>query len=131
MTPNQLSSVRERSHATARKRVAAEVGEIIMDRETLHEIFNSVDAFEAYAKQIREAESARERDWVACYVGHYFRAFAYYCAFELSGADAEFARECLRDVDICKEIEHRAAVAVGALAHEKTQVSPAMHLLRL
>ncbi len=116
LTPEQMATIRERSHATARKRVATEVGEFIMARETLTEIFDSVDAFEAYAKQIREAESARERDWVACYVGHYFRAFAYYCAFELSGADAEFARECLRDADIGKEIEHRAVVATGAVA---------------
>jgi len=115
LTPDQMVTIRERSHATARKRVATEAGEVIMARETLTEIFDSADAFDAYAKQIREAESARERDWVACYMGHYFRAFAYYCAFELSGADTEFARECLRDADICREIEHRAAVAAEGM----------------
>ncbi len=111
LTPEQLDSVRTRAHATARKRVAAEVGEIILARQTLAEVFDSVDAFEAYADQVRDAEAARERDWVACYMAHYFRAFAYYCAFELSGADADFAKSCLSEPDVVRELAHRAQIA--------------------
>ncbi len=77
-----MASIRERANASARKRVAAEVGEVILAREAAAESFDSVEAFDAYAAQVRESEAARERDWVACYMQHYFQAFAYYCAFE-------------------------------------------------
>ncbi len=111
LTPEQMATIRDRSMASARKRVATEVGELILARESPPEPFDSVEAFEAYAAQIREAESARERDWAACFMGHYYRAFAYYCAFELSGADADFAKSCMNEPDIVAEIAHRALIA--------------------
>ena len=115
LSPQEHQSIRDRSHAQARKRVATEVGEMLLGRESSAAEFASVEAFEAYAEQVREAESARERDWVASYMAHYYRAFAYYTAFELSGADAEFARECLRDPDIAAEIASRVALGSAAI----------------
>jgi hypothetical protein len=115
LTPDQMASIRTRSLASARKRVATEFGELILAREVAPEPFDSLEAFEAYAAQIRDSEQAHERDWTACFIEHYFRAFAYYCAFELSGADAEFAKECVKSPGIVAEIAHRAKVASEAV----------------
>jgi hypothetical protein len=111
-----MASIKDRAHAAAQKRVAAEVGELVLARAVPDNMsFASIEAFEAYAQQVRDAELAHERDWTASYLGHYFRAFGYYCAFELSGADAEFAKECMADASICREIEHRTAMVTEDL----------------
>lgn len=111
LSAEQAAGIRERSHAQARKRVATEVGELLLAREATEEEFASVEEFDVFAQQVKDSEAARERDWVVCYMTHYYRAFAYYTAFELSGADADFARQCARDPDIAAEIAARATLS--------------------